>query len=246
MMTSIAPSEAPAETPSVKGVASGLRNSAWNTTPDEASAAPTSAPASTRGNRAMNRICASTLVGKGQRRIERPAEVDGRAADERRQHARRHGEQSKPRHRERKAGADRPRRRDGVMDCGVRGPLDHPTRRTGVTVRWPAPSWHAHVGLDVVELPHHRAVSTSAVGPCPSSRPSRMSASVSQIDAARLRSCVAITIVTSCSRLKPPQQRRHLELVAEVERRGRLVEQQHVGALRQRAGDHHALASRRR
>ena len=65
MMTSIAPSEAPAETPSVNGVASGLRSSAWNTTPADASAAPTSAPASMRGRRAMNRICASTLLANG-------------------------------------------------------------------------------------------------------------------------------------------------------------------------------------
>jgi hypothetical protein len=65
MITSIAPSEAPADTPSVKGVASGLRSSAWSTTPADASAAPTSAPASTRGRRAMNRIWASTLDAKG-------------------------------------------------------------------------------------------------------------------------------------------------------------------------------------
>ena len=65
VMASIAPSAAPAETPSVNGVASGLRSSAWKTTPDEASAAPTSAAASTRGNRATKKICASTLAAHG-------------------------------------------------------------------------------------------------------------------------------------------------------------------------------------
>ena len=63
--TSIAPRAAPAEIPSVKGVASGLRSSAWKTTPAEASAPPTSAAASTRGNRATKKTCASTLVAHG-------------------------------------------------------------------------------------------------------------------------------------------------------------------------------------
>ena len=65
MITTIAPSDAPADTPRVKGVASGLRSSAWKTTPATASAAPTSAPATTRGRRATNRICASVLSVKG-------------------------------------------------------------------------------------------------------------------------------------------------------------------------------------
>ena len=62
---SIAPSAAPAETPSVNGVASGLRSSACNTTPDAASDDPTSAPASTRGSRATKKICASVLSANG-------------------------------------------------------------------------------------------------------------------------------------------------------------------------------------
>ncbi len=64
-MASMAPSAAPAETPSVKGVASGLRSSACSTTPDDASAAPTSAAASTRGRRATKKICASTFSAQG-------------------------------------------------------------------------------------------------------------------------------------------------------------------------------------
>src|SRR3954471_8594175 len=38
VIAAIAPSEAPADTPRVSGEASGLRSSAWNTTPDNASA----------------------------------------------------------------------------------------------------------------------------------------------------------------------------------------------------------------
>ena len=41
--------------------------------------------------------------------------------------------------------------------------------------------------------------------------------------------------------VQPPEERRDLELIAEIERRGRLVEQQHVGRLRQRARNHDAL-----
>src|SRR3954466_13779346 len=60
-----APSAAPVDTPSVNGVASGLRNKPWKTTPAEANNAPTHAPASVRGRRAMKKICASALSAKG-------------------------------------------------------------------------------------------------------------------------------------------------------------------------------------
>src|SRR5688572_12044524 len=65
MIASIAPSDAPAETPSVNGVASGFRSSAWNTTPADASVAPTIAAAMTRGRRATKKICASTFWSNG-------------------------------------------------------------------------------------------------------------------------------------------------------------------------------------
>ena len=55
-ITRIAPNEPPAETPNVKGVAKGFLSKACKTTPDVASAAPTSAPAITRGIRAINNI----------------------------------------------------------------------------------------------------------------------------------------------------------------------------------------------
>ena len=65
VMARMAPSAEPAETPSVNGVARGLRNSACKTTPAEASAAPTTAPANIRGKRATKKIWASTLSVKG-------------------------------------------------------------------------------------------------------------------------------------------------------------------------------------
>ena len=49
----------------MNGVASGFRSSACSTTPEAASADPTSAPASTRGRRATKKICASALSAKG-------------------------------------------------------------------------------------------------------------------------------------------------------------------------------------
>ena len=64
-ITSIAPNEPPAETPKVKGVAKGFLNKACKTTPDVASAAPTRAPAITRGVRAINNIWASIFSEKG-------------------------------------------------------------------------------------------------------------------------------------------------------------------------------------
>src|SRR4029450_8741582 len=48
-MTAIAPSAAPEETPMMAGSASGLRNRPWNTAPDAANAAPTTAGRTTRG-----------------------------------------------------------------------------------------------------------------------------------------------------------------------------------------------------
>src|SRR4029453_10309034 len=65
VIATIAPSDAPADTPSVSGEASGLGSSAWNTTPDSASALPTSAAAITRGRRATKKICASVLLAYG-------------------------------------------------------------------------------------------------------------------------------------------------------------------------------------
>ena len=205
MITSIAPSEAPAETPSVNGVASGLRSSAWNTTPATASAAPTSAPATTRGRRATKRICASTLSWKGIERSKRASEAD-RAWCRRAARARTPATASapNPEHRDRRgaraAAAPAPwrlpsrRPRRGVMRASVRRSGARASRRPPSGGR--ACSWNSTSTSTPYSSRTCAAVSTFAVGPCASTRPPRISTSVSHIDAARFRSCVAITIVT--------------------------------------------------
>ena len=86
-----------------------------------------------------------------------------------------------------------------------------------------------------------RRVSTSAVGPAATIRPSRSSTSSRQMPAASGRSCVETTMRHAARAVEVGEQLRDLELRAEIERRGRLVEQQHLGGLGQRRGDHHAL-----
>ena len=84
-------------------------------------------------------------------------------------------------------------------------------------------------------------VSTSRVGPCASTRPpshqhQRVADRRGEVQVVRRQHHRHAALA-----VEPLQQRRDLELVAEVERRRRLVEQQHVAALRQRAGDDDAL-----
>src|SRR6266516_4642354 len=55
-ITMMAPSAAPEDTPMIAGSASGFRNNPWNTIPDVASAAPTTAASTTLGNRSWNTI----------------------------------------------------------------------------------------------------------------------------------------------------------------------------------------------
>src|SRR6266511_4045346 len=55
-MTAIAPSAAPEETPMIAGSAKGFRNRPWNTAPDAANAAPTTAASTTRGRRSWSKI----------------------------------------------------------------------------------------------------------------------------------------------------------------------------------------------
>ena len=84
-------------------------------------------------------------------------------------------------------------------------------------------------------------VSTSAVGPLAMTRPSR-SITISLTDCRRQVQVVrrdddrhaALAIETR-------DERRDLELIAEIERGRRFVEQQNLGRLRQRRGDDHAL-----
>ena len=84
-------------------------------------------------------------------------------------------------------------------------------------------------------------VSTSAVRPDASVRPSRRSTSAvahgrRQVEVVRREHQGAPALAVQAR-----DERRDLELVRQVQRRGRLVEQQHVGRLRQRGGNHHAL-----
>ena len=121
VIATIAPSDAPADTPSVSGEASGLRSSAWNTTPDSASALPTSAAAITRGRRATKKICASVLLRVRNRSIEDRTQVDPRAAHERREQQRQRGERAKRGDRQGKTPADRRR----VNAIGQSAPPSH-------------------------------------------------------------------------------------------------------------------------
>ena len=94
--TSIAPSAAPADMPSVKGVASGLRNSAWNTTPDDAKRAADQR----RGEHARQARDEEDLrvdvCFPGPAEIERAAERDRRAAGQRCQQHRAERERRRP------------------------------------------------------------------------------------------------------------------------------------------------------
>ena len=127
-MASMAPRAAPAETPSVNGVASGLRSSACSTTPDAASAAPTSAAASTRGSRATKKICASTFSAHGTEVSKTAPQVDGRAAQRRRQ------DDGAP------AAAGGEERQRRPQPAGQRHG-HRAVRRTGTTVRCPVAGW---------------------------------------------------------------------------------------------------------
>ena len=84
-------------------------------------------------------------------------------------------------------------------------------------------------------------VSVSPVGPAATTRPSASITTEWQRLAAKFRSCVATTIVSAALAIEPAEQGGDVELVAEIERRRRLVEQQDVRLLGQRAGDDDAL-----
>ena len=234
-MTTTAPSVAPDETPSVSGDASGFRRNAWNTTPAIAKALPTSADARTRGSRATKNTWASTLSANGIVRSNTRDKMDRRAADERRRSGRRRrsarrspqrrGQQTPPEI----TGVAAKRHHGQVSGAGMR-------RHVGDRPRTASRTW--------------AGVSTLSVGPWAMTRPSFSStSSVAQ----RRRQ---VQVVRRHDHRRPAvavqarEQRRDLELKAEVQRGGRLVEQQHVRRLSQRAGDHDALflaaAERRR
>ena len=84
-------------------------------------------------------------------------------------------------------------------------------------------------------------VSVSPVGPAATTRPSESMTSDRQRLAAKFKSCVATTIVSPRSRFRRASSAAIVELVAEIERRRRLVEQQDVRLLGERAGNDDAL-----
>jgi hypothetical protein len=98
-----------------------------------------------------------------------------------------------------------------------------------------------HVGLDVIELPHHGGRQYFVGRAVPEQTP------VAQQRQRVAHRCREIEVVGGHHHrhvllaAQLAQQRRHFELVAEVERCRRFVEQQHFGTLRQRAGDDHPL-----
>ena len=235
VMASIAPSAAPADTPSVNGVASGLRSSPWNTTPAHASIDPTSAPASVRGSRATKKICASTLSANGMRRIERRAGEIGRS---RRAGATRIAPRaSTPKHR-----TVRTRRRRSVTRLCTSGTV----RRSGTTVRRPAPAWNVNVRLDAVE----RADPIGGQHLLCRSRGQHFAVLQQHQRAAQAGGEVEVVgRDRDRHRLAPlqiAQQLGQLQLVGEIERDRRLVQKQQPAAggprdLRQRGRDDDAL-----
>ncbi len=183
----MAPSDAPAETPSVNGVASGLRSSACRTTPAAASVAPTSAPGEHARQPRDEEDLRVDVVVPGDRAIERARQRDRRAADGRRPDHDRDREHRRTRRRPWRSGGGcspwyPPDRHDGHVAGCARSSGRRPRRRR-----------------DACTL---SGVSTSAVGPAASTRPSRIRISSRQIDAARFKSCVEIAIVTPWSWLR--------------------------------------------
>ena len=91
-------------------------------------------------------------------------------------------------------------------------------------------------------------VRTSSVAPAASTSPSAAGRASRHRPAAKFRSCVEMTIDDRDAALEVAQQRRDLELIGEIERGRRLVEQEdgaggsaRAADLRQRRGDDHAL-----
>ena len=216
VIASIAPSAAPADTPSVNGVASGLRSSPWKTTPADASIAPTSAPASVRGSRAMKKICASTLSANGIAEVEGAAQADAGRSDERREHDGADRERPEHRERRREPPAERRRHRPRLRGCAR---AERPTSR-------PA-GCRCDLGFDAVERPDRLRRQDVRGRPCREHAP----AAQQHERAAQRRGEVEVVRRDDDrhrdARLEIAQERGDLELVGEIERRRRLVEEQH-------------------
>ena len=211
------------------------------TTPAAASAEPTTAPARTRGMRATKKICASTLSANGIERSNDAREVDVRAADERREQTRCDGQRSVARD-----DREQPRP-DG---CPFRGPESAVPRRrvdahrrsaTGDNRQVTGSLMKLHVRVDVVQLPDHCASQHIARGalrqhPASAHDDEAVAQGRSKVQIVRGEHHRHLAVVVEAR-----EQRGDFELIAKIERRGRLVEQQELGRLRKRAGDDDAL-----
>src|SRR5580765_6547124 len=223
VMTTTAPSVAPDDTPSVSGDASGFRRNAWNTTPAIANALPTSTDARTRGSRATKNTWASTLSAKGIVRSNTRDKwivvlpMSGAV--------RQTAMVSAP-----KPATVASRRRRRSLGAAKR----YHGQVSGARMR-------RDVGDDTVQIANVGR-RQHGVG-----RSLRDDASVLQQHQFRAQGCRQVQVVRRHHHRRPAvavqagEQRRDLELKAEVERGGRLVEQQHVGRLSQRTGDHDTL-----
>src|SRR3954468_2055336 len=226
MMASIAPSEAPAETPSVSGDASGLRSSAWKTTPARARLLPTSAAARTRGSRATKKICASRLSAYGRDRSNTALRWIGVPPTS--------GASSTA------PAASAPNARS-VQPTRRRIAAGSVTAAKGHNQQPACARVELHVCFDLVER-------ANVVG-----REDVRGGSLShdaapfeqhQLIAERGRPAQIVRRDDhrgAAPAVQPSQQRDDLELIGQIEGRGRLVEQQRLCGLRQCAGDHDAL-----
>src|SRR5438552_6702085 len=230
-IANVAPSAAPADTPSVSGDASGFLRSAWNTTPAEARPPPTSAAASTRGSRATKKIWASTLSANGVEPTTRPRRIDVLPASGANRHAASASTPNAP-------SVAMRRWRKGNAACRPAA-LDRSRNRHHAHVA--GPRVELDVGVDAIQRAHVRGrqnVAREAV---------RQDAAASHRHDFRAERGRQVQVVGrdhhrgAALAIEAREQRGDLDLVAEVERRGRLVEQQRVGGLRQRARDHDAM-----
>src|SRR4029077_6035285 len=220
---SIAPRVAPAETPSVSGDASGFRSSAWKTTPESGSPAPTMPAATARGRGATKNTCASTLSASGSPRSNtRDRLIDVLPASGARRHT---SSVEGPKTASVTAIRRRMSLRSGKRHHGEMAST-RMERDVGLHVVQPA---DVGGGQDVARLPLREHAAAPDQDQLRAQR--RRQVQIVRRDDHR-RSALAVQL---------DEERRNLELESDVEGGRRLVEQEDVGRLRQRAGDHDPL-----
>ena len=226
VIASIAPSAAPAETPSVNGVASGLRSSPWNTTPADASVAADQRAGQRARQPRDEEDLRVDVVGEGHRRVERPPQAD--AASIRRAARSTIAASASP---PKPASVDQRGAGRRAASCRRPGVRAESARRPG----GPSP----RAGCTSASTPYSSrmpaGVRTSSVGPAASTSPV-----LQQHERAAQPGGEVQVVRGDDDRQRPaplqlPQQRRDLELVGEIERHRRLVEQQDRRCPRPRA-----------